>query len=82
MPPQDIAPIAINTRTSWPLARPHATILNMADSKDKISAAAEADQPNPGPEKIVDASDADIALAAMGYKPVSDTRPTARHARA
>lgn len=51
----------------------------MADSKDRISAAAEADQPNPGAEKIVDASDADIALAAMGYKPVSCThgRPRA-----
>lgn len=54
----------------------------MADSKDRISAAAETDQPNPGHEKIVDASDADIALAAMGYKPVSDTQATARHASA
>lgn len=43
----------------------------MAESKDGISAAATADQPQRAPEKIVDASDADMALAAMGYKPVS-----------
>lgn len=43
----------------------------MAESKDGISAAATADQPQRAPEKIVDASDADVALAAMGYKPVS-----------
>lgn len=41
----------------------------MADSKDRISAATD-DQPNP--EKV-HASDADMALAAMGYKPVSYT---------
>ncbi|KAI7775566.1 hypothetical protein LA080_006577 [Diaporthe eres] len=40
----------------------------MAD-KDRISAAATPDQHDPAHEKV-DASDADIALAAMGYKPV------------
>ena len=42
----------------------------MVDSKDRISAAATVDQPRPEQIKV-DASDADIALAAMGYKPVS-----------
>ncbi|KAG8158462.1 hypothetical protein KVR01_011584 [Diaporthe batatas] len=41
----------------------------MADSKDGISAADAAAHPQ-GAEKVIDASDADIALAAMGYKPV------------
>lgn len=44
----------------------------MADPKDSISAAATANQPDPAHEKV-DASDADMALAAMGYKPVSNT---------
>lgn len=43
----------------------------MADSKDRISAADTAAHAPSSPEKVVDASDADIALAAMGYKPVS-----------
>lgn len=52
----------------------------MADSKDGISAAATADQAQPAQEKVVNASDADIALAAMGYKPVSaSTHTTTRH---
>lgn len=53
----------------------------MADSKDRISAAATDDQPNPAMEKV-QASDADVALAAMGYKPVSYTHtPSTRDAR-
>jgi hypothetical protein len=51
----------------------------MADSKDKISAAATADQANSSQEKVMDASDADIALAAMGYKPVSTHTNTIPH---
>lgn len=51
----------------------------MADSKDRISAAASTDQPNPADEKV-EASDADIALAAMGYKPVSNTRAHSNNA--
>lgn len=50
----------------------------MAD-KDRISAAATPDQHDPAHEKV-DASDADIALAAMGYKPVSGTRVLTRPA--
>lgn len=46
----------------------------MADSKDKISAADTTGQPPTAQEKVIDASDADIALAAMGYKPVSKPR--------
>lgn len=51
----------------------------MADPKDRISAAATPDQHDPAHEKV-DASDADIALAAMGYKPVSGTWFITRYA--
>lgn len=43
----------------------------MADSPDKISAEPAANHQHQDPIKV-SADDADVALAAMGYKPVSD----------